>query len=308
VLPESIVIGISLRKILSRVACGSFILLLLMLSALPAVAKDKPEWRSWPNGERFTVGIGLYRPNLDTVVSVGTLSGPDTGTRVSFENNLGLEDTKSVPMIALDWRLSKRNMLRLRYFELDRSGADSSSVDIKWGDEEFEANLPVESFFDVRAIEIAYAFSVLADSRKSLAFGIGLSIQELSFGLRGTSELGDPPPVVLPDPLPELTEKIEFTAPLPTFDIKFTYAFTDKWLLEAGAGWLQLGLDLGDGEELDGHILNGTAALRYKAFENVGFRLAYLAFDIDVDYQKRNLLALVDYTYHGPVLGVEAFF
>lgn len=279
-----------------------------ILTASAASAGEKPEWRTWPNGDRLLLSVGYYRPFLDTVVSAQPVSDPLLGTRISFERNLGLEDTKGVPQASLLWRISKRNQLRLAYFELDRSGADVSGVDIRFGDQLFEANLPVQSFFDIRTLELSYAFSVIADRKKTLSLGVGVSLQELGLGLRGTADLPDPLPDPLPPNLPQVEERLDVTAPLPTLDIRFSYAITEKWLIDLRGGWLSLGLDFDDNEDIEGRILNGDASLRYKAFNNLGIFFSLSAFDVRVDYRKRDLEARLEYDYWGPVIGLEAFF
>ncbi len=64
--------------------------LLLGLISFQVFAGDKPEWRSWPNGERLQLGVSGYLPSLDTTVAIGDAS-ETVGTVISFERIIGTE-------------------------------------------------------------------------------------------------------------------------------------------------------------------------------------------------------------------------
>ncbi len=279
--------------------------LLLGLISFQVFAGEKPEWRSWPNGERLQLGVSGYRPRLDTTVTV-TDQSQTVGTRISFEQNLNLDSEKSTALIDGTWRFFKRHSVKVDYFALDRSSfAPANGSTIFIGDVELDVKLPIESFFDVEAFTVAYSYSLLFDERKELSLGIGLSLEKFTFGLRGVPvDIGD-----INVPLDQLfDERVEITAPLPTLDIGYTYAFNDKWLIDANLGWLALSLQLDDDEDLSGSIITGDVSLRWKAFKYAGFRLGYKLFDVDIDYDKRNLKGALEYSYKGPLIGVEAFF
>ena len=95
------------------------------------------------------------------------------------------------------------------------------------------------------------------------------------------------------------------TAPLPTLKGGFTYAITDKWLFDLALGWLAVSLELDDEEDLSGRILTATTGVRWKAFKYASFGLAYSAFDVEIDYRKRDLLGNLTYRYRGPILSVK---
>jgi hypothetical protein len=279
--------------------------ILLGLLSFQGFAGEKPEWRSWPNGERLQIGVAGYKPRLDTTVVIGDKTEA-VGTRVSFEENLNLDSEKSTALINGAWRFFKRHSLTVDYFALNRSSFEpASGSTIFVGDIELDVKLPIESFFDVEVFDLAYSYSLLFDERKELSLGIGLSLQKFKFGLRGV-------PVDIGGgtvPLDELfDERVEITAPLPTFDIGYTYAFNDKWLIDANLGYLALSLQLDNDEDLSGRIISSDVSVRWKAFKYAGFRLGYQLFDVNVDYEKRQFKGELDYKYKGPLLGVEAFF
>ena len=272
---------------------------LSVLIASPAAAQGSGDWESWPITSRWSVGAGYFAPSLDTKLVVTDADGV-VGTGISFEDNLGLDDSKGTGLLYVNWRMFERHALEYRYFALNRSATSSSSVAVAIGDEIFDISLPIQSFFDITAHEIAYSYSLLFDQKKDLYVGAGLSVQDLELGIRGTASS--------PNPGATIDSRLDSTAPLPTLNIGFDYAFNDKWFLRSRLGWLAVELDLGTDENLSGQIVNFNAGVEWRAFENVGFFVQYQMFDLNVDYNDVGVLFDLEYNYKGPVLGVSANF
>lgn len=265
-------------------------------SAFATEEKPTPEWRTWPLGERFAIGVGAFRPNIKTEVRVVSTGDINPGAGISFERDLGMKDSTTRPLASANWRFSKRHSMYFKYFDLDRSGDTISTVNIKFGDEIIPVGLPVESYFDIETIEISYAYSILFDRKKDLTIGLGISFQDIQTGIRSN------------DAGTIIKEDLEVLAPLPTLNARFQYAFTDKWSGVVSLGWLAVEAELGDKENLDGSIWNSSVGIRYKAFDHVALSLIYSVFSVDVDYAKRDLAGYIDYEYYGPVLGADYFF
>ena len=269
-----------------------------MTFSAPTIAQD--DWQSWPTGDRWVFAAGYFAPDLDTKVIVTDAEG-NIGTGISFEKNLGLDDSEGTFLATIEWRFAKRHKLSYSYFQLDRSATTTSStVTIAIGEEVFDLALPIQSFFDITANELAYSYSLIFSERTDLSVGIGLSVQDLALGLQGTASS--------PNPGELIDERADSTAPLPTLNLGFNYAFNDKWIFQSKLGWLAVELEADGNDSLDGQIINANVGVRWKAFKNVGFFLNYQLFDVDVDYTERDIVFAVDYDYQGPLLGVAANF
>jgi len=274
---------------------------ILLAWSLPAAAQDSTDWQSWPiSGGRVEIGVGYFLPKLDTGVRITDPNGI-IGTGISFEKNLGLDDSKGTALAYIDWRFFKRHTVSYRYFNLQRSATGtSSSVSIAIGEEIFDISLPIQSYFDISANEVSYAYSLMFDQKKELFVGLGVSVQDLDFGIQGTESSPNPGEVI--------NYPFSSTAPLPTLNVGFNYAFSDNWIFYSRAGWLAVALDLGADEELSGQIVNANAGITWNAFEKVSFFAQYQIFDVDVDYVDDNKMIAIDYDYTGPVLGVSVNF
>ena len=265
------------------------------MSIVSVSAAQEDDWSSWPLGEKFSIGVNAFFPTLDTTVRLDSTNG-DIGTSISFEQNLGMADTESLPSYVADWRFAKKHNITLGHYNLDRSGSAVTSSEIRFGDNVYEVDLPISSFFDTNVFSLAYSYSFLFDEKKRFAVSLGLSVQDVSMGLQGQTGAG------------VIAETSGITAPLPTIGISGGYAFSDKLTFRGGAGIFAFKLSLDNDEELDGQTSVLVAGLFHRTFEHVQFGIAYNYFDVDVDFTDAGRLSELDYTYHGPMINVSAIF
>ena len=269
--------------------------MLLLIGASESSAEERPAWRDDPLGNRFVLGVGAFLPRLDTNVRVDG-SGGQVGTRIDFESTLGMDDNDALPLALGYYRIARNHRINFQYFRLDRDGSAVSDAPIRFGDTVFPANLPLSSFFNVDVYSLGYAYSVIHDDKKELAFNVGLQLQDIETGIAG-----DVDQVII-------AEDADVVAPLPTFGGSFDYAFNDKWLFTSLLGVFAIEFEYGDGSEFEGEILQVNAGFGYKAFKNVGFVLTYNYFRVDVDVDDNDWVGRLKYEYHGPVLAAAIYF
>jgi len=276
---------------MKRIVIFSCILLLGL--AHEAGAQSDEDWTQWPLVQRYSIGVGAYFPSLDTKVSVSVLNGL-IGTEIDFEQTLGMSGNESMPVLYAAWRFAKKHRLNFQYFKLNRSGAEATGTTIRFGDQVFNVDLPLASYFDIEAYALSYSYSLLLDPKKELAIGLGLSMQDVGFGLRGTAltDIGEE----------FLHGESTFTAPLPTLAIDGGYAFTDKWTFRAGLGYFAVELELSDEKDLSGLVLESYATIFHQTFEHVRFGAGWSYFKVDVDYTKNRRDFSLEYDYSGPVI------
>ncbi len=265
-------------------------LAMLLLGFGPAYAQGEPEWRSWPMGERFGVNVGGFFAKLDTKVRLDG-SGGALGTEIDFEQDLGLDDTKTRIMAGGYWRFFKKNRLDFGYFNLDRSGDSTSTVNIRFGDRIFQADLPLHVFLDIEVFNLGYSYSILFDEKKELAFGFALSFQDIAIGLQGTGVLAGL----------DVSESSSVLAPLPTFTGRFAYAITPKWTVDTSIGYFTIEVDSG-GDELSGDVIAANAGVKWQLLKHFHLGLLYQWFRVDVNTKDEAKQLTIEYKYKGPVL------
>ncbi len=282
------------KKSLSYILLPAVAAFLLLSGPGDALAQELPAWRDDPLGKRFLLGAGSFWARLDTQVRLDSSSG-QTGTEIDFESTLGMDENDVLPLLLGYYRFAKKHRLAFAHFRLNREGEAVSGVRIRFGDQIFPANLPLSSYFDVDVYALSYAYSLIHDEKKELAFSIGLQFQDIETGIAGT--LGG-----------VISEDADVIAPLPTFGGTFDYAFNEKWVFTSSLGVFAIELDLGDDSEFVGEIGHLNAGVAHKAFKNVGLALQYNYFRVDVDVEDRDWMGFLKYEYRGPVLAVVVYF
>ena len=267
----------------------------MLLLSVAAFAQSGDEWRDWPLGDPFTISLKAFFPHIDTIIRLDASDG-SVGTTIDFEQNLNMSDTETLPALGFTWRFAKKHRLVFDYFDLSRSGSAISTSEIRFGDQVFQVDLPITSYFDSRVTTVGYSYSLIFDEKKELALAAGLSIQDIRFGLTGTGNVG-------------IVEEVSgLTAPLPAFGISGGYAFTEKWIGRAALGLFSFDLAVSDETDISGEIVNAMIAIHHKTFENVQFGLEYSFFYVSVEFKDSQLINSIDYEYHGPVLSFDFVF
>jgi hypothetical protein len=283
------------KKSLSCLLLSAVAAFLLLIGIGDAHAQERPAWRDDPLGNRFVLGAGPFWARLDTKVRLDSSSGR-RGTAIDFESTLGMDENDVLPIIQGYYRVAKNHRITFEYFQLNRNGAAVSDVPIRFGDVIFPANLPLSSYFDVDVYALSYAYSLIHDEKKELAFNVGLQFQDIEIGIAGNLGPGI------------LREDADVVAPLPTFGGTFDYAFNEKWVFTSLLGVFAIELDLGDDSEFAGEIVQLNVGVAYNAFKNVGLALQYNYFRVDVDVNDPDWIGFLKYEYRGPVLAVVVYF
>lgn len=260
-----------------------------------ANAQAADDWSSWPLAERFYVSVEGFFPRLDTKVRVDATDGTP-GTVIDFEQNLGMSETETLPAFGFAWRFARKHRLRLDYFSLKRSGSAISTTEIRFGDEVFQVDLPISSFFDIDVYSFGYSYSPIFDRKKEIALFAGVSVQDVGFGLQGNEAVGI------------ISNSSGITAPLPAFGAGGGYAFTDKLTGRLGIGYFSFNLALSDEDKISGEITNANLGIFHETFENFRFGLKYSYFNVDAEFGNPSGFNVIEYNYHGPSLAVEVIF
>ena len=275
----------------------NFLILLTVSLGLssPVNANDDPkdDWERDPTGKRFAIALGGFFPKLDTKVRVDSSDG-GLGTTIDFESTLGMDKSNSLPTVRGFYRFNEKHRINFGYFDLDRSGLGVSDVEIRFGDVTFPANLPLNSYFDIKVMDLTYGYTLVHNSKWDLDASIGLSLQKISIGIQGAA-------------LGILKEEVKVTVPLPTFGFSGLYALTDKLLISGRLGIFAIELDL-DSSNIGGSVIDARLSLLHQTFKHVGFGIGGNFFKINVDYEDEDLIVDVNYEYIGPTVFVIGYF
>lgn len=263
-------------------------LLALLLVTTPIAAQD--------NGlfPRFSV-IGGHAPaDFETNARIDPESSGGEGTLVNFENDLGLEESRSLQRFAVQWRPLARHELAATYFSAPREGFAQIDRNITFRDEVYPVNALVTSQFDFDYASATYTYWARRGVRDGL--GITLGVAQLALDAAVTYER--------PGTSVTVTQTAETEAPIALGGLQGRLAFTDWLHGEASVSTLPRVTI----EDYTGRALIGTARLEYRPVRWFGIGAAYQYFDLDIDVAQTSLTGSLEMTIRGPEAYVRLAF
>ena len=254
------------------------LLLLILLAALPAFAQDL-----FP---RFSVTGATSPAEFETNARIDPEDETGAGTLVSFERDLGLEDSRTLQRFGLQWRPLRRHELALAYFSAPRSGFRQIDRTIVFRDEVYPVSALVTSQFDLDYASATYTFWARRGERDGL--GITLGVATLAMDASVTAEqLGQSVTV---------TQRAETEVPVALAGLQGRVAFLPRLHGEASVSTLPRVTI----EDYTGRALTGLARLEYRPLPWLGIGGAYHYFRLDVDVAQADLSGSLDMTIRGP--------
>jgi hypothetical protein len=192
-----------------------------------------------------------------------------TGTTLSFEDDLNLDASKTIPTFGFEWQAGKRHRLGVRWQDLSRNSTSQTLTEIKWGDDTIPIDANITLAFDVIQAFVDYAFYPWVKEKWAAGFGLGLRWMEIQATLAWREEnVGE-----------EGSSNVEGTGPVPYLYFEYRRLFGEKWRLIAGVGWLQVTI-----EDIDGGQYIGRLGGEYLLGRRWAFGAAFNFSTIDVDW------------------------
>jgi hypothetical protein len=254
-----------------------------LLIALPAMA-----FAQEPKLPAFEFRLGAFWPSIDTTVQANASNGL-AGTTINLESDLGLSDSKTLPVFDATWRFAQRHRLEFNYVSLDRSATATASGQIRFGDVVFPVSTSINSKFDSTIYALTYLYSFYQDKNNEVAVGLGIDYTDLTVGLSST--------------LGSISASKGAKAPLPVLVLSGTSRWTDEWSATMGLQWF--GLKYGD---YDGSLDVFKAGIQYYPVKNWGIEGGYNYYKYRLDVTKSDWNGNANYKFSGPTLSLVGRF
>lgn len=256
------------------------------LAAAPASAQALDE-RFWLEGSG-------YFPGIETKINVSRPGFP--GTDIDVENDLGMEDTDTLPAVYAGWRFSPRWILTGEFYALDRDANVTLGRTIEFDGSTYPVGVSIDSRIasDVYRATIGYSF--IHNDYSELGASIGLHATDFDIELTGEAQVG-------PAVRQVVTRRREFLAPMPTVGVYGTYEVTPKVILNGRVDFLSLEVD-----EYGGGITNAQASVSYRFTKMFSAGLAYRYVAYDLQVEKTDYNADIDYNFSGPSIFARVSF
>jgi hypothetical protein len=259
------------------------LLFVLFAFALPLAAQESLLF------PRFSVTGGTSPASFETNARIDPEFGVQEGTLVSFEHDLGLEDSRTLQRFGVQWRPFNRHELAASYFSAPRSGREQINRTIVFRNQSYPVNALVTTQFDLDYASLTYTFWARRSDRDGL--GITLGAATLSMDATVSSQQTNT--------LVSVTQQADTDVPVALAGLQGRVAMTPRLHGEASVATLPR-VSIGD---YSGDALTAAARLEYRPLRWLGIGAAYHYFRLNVDVEQTTLKGALDMTIRGP----EAF-
>jgi len=259
-----------MRKIIS-----SCIWLIAAIVALPALAQNAGD--VWMKADRGSIAVGAFFVDESTEIRVSSdILG--TGTKISFEDDLGLDEDEEVVRLAGYYRFKPRHRIEFSYFKISRDGRATVLRDIQIDDTIFPAGSKIRTELDFAVFKTTYVYSFYQTPKLELGVSTSLTIYEFDSNLVA--------------PATRTQEDGDGTAPFPTFGLRVKWPFKPKWMFGASYDYFEI-----DESDVEGQVIDILIGVEYQAWEKVGLGLGYN--DVDIEGEQKEDQDELDWEYDG---------
>ncbi len=251
------------------------ITLIVALLSLPVGAAETDN--VWMKTDRVSIAVGAFFVEESTEVRLSS-STLGTGTRFSFQDDLGLDEDAEVARLAGHYRFKPRHRINFSYFNISNDATTTLLRDIQFEDTVFTAGTSVDSKLDLTVTNILYTYSFFQNAKLDLGVSTGVNIYEFDSKITAPST--------------GIEEDGDGTAPFPVFGLRLKWAFRPKFLF--GASWDYFEIDDGD---IEAQVIDILIRVEHQTWNRVGLGLGYN--DVSIEAENKEDRDELDWEYDG---------
>jgi hypothetical protein len=233
---------------------------------------------------RFQIQLNGIYSVLETNLRFESATGL-LGVKINFEENLGMDKYRIMPMVQARFNLKGRHNIFAMYYGLPRDAYYVTKKDIEFSGRLVEAGTVIFSYFNTNVYSIGYMYDAVSDNRSRLGLFVNFYILTVATGISSAVE--------------PINESFRVTAPLPNFGAQAYYKI-NRWFGVSGLFSLFfLSID-----DYAGSIHTIGAQMDFYLTRWLELGLGYYLFDLNLEVSKTQFAGLFDYLYQGPYLGL----
>ena len=249
-----------------------------------------PDWAPQPKPhvieDRFRVEVMGVGAGYDTQLRMDP-SLVTQGTLVNAEDDLGLDDSKLLPLAEITLLPGERHLIRLSGFGLRRSARRTIDRTIVFDDQTYAPNEVVDSTLNLTMLGLTYGYSIVQTRGVDIALSFGVQVIEVEAKAVVKSRV--------------VRDAETGVTPLPLVGVEGRYDFNDRWSVEARVQYLSVEFD-----DIDGSLMDARAALTWRTNPHLVFGLGYRSFNVEVDSRDIDTPGFFDLEMAGPLLFLRA--
>lgn len=214
----------------------------------------EPVKNNWLEEDKFKISLATFITDYDSDFRL-TSSKLGIGTNLSFEEDLGLEDSNTVFRIDGHYRFTPRSRVEFSYFDLSRDGKTTTRLPMIIDDTIFRRGSELETTFDYQVMKLAYAYSFWQTEDFDASFSGGLYTFDVELEVKskdGKNE-GD-----------------GGTAPFPMLGLHLDYRINKQWYFATSYEYFSI-----DEDSAEGKLTDGMLSIEYRPLDYLGFGAGY---------------------------------
>ena len=246
---------------------GLMLVCTVVLSSVPNPAEAQRDFE--PLFDKFNFRLEGSWVGLSTQIRLDSeLLG--RGTTLSFEDDLDLDGSKTIPTLAFEWQIARKHKVGVRWQDITRGSSSQTLTEIQWGDEIIPIDARLSLGFDITQTFIDYTYFPWVKERWAAGFGLGIRVMDIAVSLEWNEEtLGEGGGT-----------DVKGTGPLPYIYFEYRRLFSDHWRFVTGLGWLYLKI-----EDIEGGQWIGRASIEYLLGKRWGFGASVNLATVGVDWE-----------------------
>ena len=241
--------------------------------------------------DKAWLDVGGFWAKIDSDLQLDNTTLGVEGTRIDFENHLGLDDSRALPKISGGVRLGSRFRVEGDFFRLGRSGELAIEETLKIDDTVFPVGALVETEFDTDVYRIALGYSLVRNDRGEFGVSAGAHYSRGKFEITATA-LGV-----------TLEERRSKSFPLPNVGVYGNMHLFGPVSLQGSADVFKMKYG-----NYKGSLVDAQLGLEARIIRNVGLGLGYRYAGYRIKGSKSDWQGKLTYSYSGPVAYVELAF
>ena len=243
------------------------------------------EANHWIDEDKIKFSIGSFFTDYDSEFSLSS-NRLGRGTNLSFEDDLGLDESNTVIRLDGHYRFSAKHRMEFSYFDLSRDGTVVTTRPIIIDDTLFRRGSTLSTTFDYQILKLAYAYSFWQTEKFDLSASGGLYTFDIDLSVESeTSEKSEES-----DEGKAAGDK--GTAPFPMFGLHFDYRVSKELYITTSFEYFVV-----NENNFEGELTDGSISLEFRPYKNIGFGLGYNA--ITIFAEDNDGKDTFDYEYDG---------
>jgi hypothetical protein len=240
--------------------------------SLASYAEENP----WLRDDQFKLAVGVFIKDYDSDFRL-TSGAFNISTDLSFEDDLGLDESNTVYRFDGHYRFAARHRIELSYFDLTRDGKVTTRFPIIVDDTLFPRGSLLRTELKFEVYKLAYAYSVWQTEAIDISLSGGLYSFDLGLNMRADGG--------------QREDSGSFSA-FPMFGLHGEYRMLKRLFFAASFEYFAINED-----DFEGELTDAMISLEYRLFDHVGLGAGYNR--VTVYAEDSNSDDKFDYQYDG---------